>query len=281
MKSSAGRASQANARARSTSGVASGCRGRDDLRDPGHGRVHGDRVAGVEAGEEHPQAVLVGAPQPGEPGAALGLAPAPRAGPGSASMTLASATSSTRPAPSLAIIRDIAESTSPTLSAPRWRESLAIRRASQTSHSPRRHTAQVSGSRCCRSSTSASALRDAIAPVPRASAISPRQKSCTPGVPSPPTWTSTLPDPTRHGPVGALGRVGGVHRRPLREHLEVVDLRQPAGPHDLARSGEEPAGIEVGQVVEHVFDPTGTHRHPEPLWTPSGPRAFPRTRMPP
>ena len=44
--------------ARTTSDAAKriGVAWRDDLRDPAHGGLDGDRVADVEAGDEHPQA---------------------------------------------------------------------------------------------------------------------------------------------------------------------------------------------------------------------------------
>ncbi len=192
MKSSAGRASQAKARARSSSGVASGWRG---------AMISATRHTVASTATASPasrRAISILRPNSSvRPSRANRLRRSAsdfsscRAG--SASMILASATARTRPADSVAIIRDVAESTRRTLSARRWRDSLAMRRATHTSHSPRRHTAQVSGSRCCKSSTSARALREPITPVPRARAISPRQKSCTRGVPSPPTWTSTLP----------------------------------------------------------------------------------------
>ena len=109
---------------------------------------------------------------------------------GSASMIFASATARTRPPDSWAMIRATARSTTSTRSAGRWRESFATRRAMWISASPLSHTFQVCGSRNSRSRTSATALVVAVTPVPRASAISPRQKSCTPGVPSPPSWIS-------------------------------------------------------------------------------------------
>ena len=108
-------------------------------------------------------------------------------------MILASAISKTRPADSRSMTLAIAASTTPTRSSGRRRESFATRLATHTSASPATQRRHTRGSRCCRSSTSASALRVAVSPVPRAIAISPRLKSCTEGVPSPPTWTSTSP----------------------------------------------------------------------------------------
>ena len=84
----------------------------------------------------------------------------------------------------------------------------------------------------------------AVTPAPRARAISPRQKSCTPGVPSPPTWRSTLPTRRACGR-RALGRVGGMDRGPGGEHLELAHLREPGGPLGLGRGGQEAGRVEV------------------------------------
>ena len=129
--------------------------------------------------------------------------------PGSASITFASATAITRPPASEAMIRATAASTTPTRSAGRCRETRATLRATPISARPAVQTFQVAGNRCIRSSTSANALTVAVTPVPRANAISPRLKSSTPGVPSPPGKTSLLPMVRSARPIGPrAGSVG-------------------------------------------------------------------------
>ncbi len=46
-------------------------------------------------------------------------------------------------------------------------------------------------------------------------------------------------------PVRPLGRITRVHRRPLRQHLQVVHLSPPPYLHGLRRPGEEPGCVEV------------------------------------
>ena len=56
-------------------GAGVGVAGGQDLPDPVHDRVHRDGVAGLEAGDEGAEAVLVGAAEADVPAAAFGLAP--------------------------------------------------------------------------------------------------------------------------------------------------------------------------------------------------------------
>ena len=48
--------------------------------------------------------------------------------------------------------------------------------------------------------------------------------------------------------VGSLGRVGRVHRRPLRQDLEVTDLGQSTLPHRTARGGQQGRRLEAGRM---------------------------------
>ena len=54
-------------------------------------------------------------------------------------------------------------------------------------------------------------------------------------------------------------RVTGVKGRPLRQHLEVVDLGQPPRPHSLRRRGQQAGGIQVVEGEETDILTKGRH----------------------
>ena len=185
-------------------------------------------------------------------------------------MTLASATSSTRPADSVAIIRDMAESTRPTVSTSRWRASLAMRRATHTSHSPRTHTAHVSGQPVLQ----VEHVGEGIARRHHPGAAGQGDLAEAEVLHTRGAVTADLDQhvaqASGRSTVRTLGRITRVHRRPLRQHLQVVHLSPPPYLHGLRRPGEEPGCVEVCEVVDHAFDFTDDHRHPEALCDVSG-----------
>ncbi len=174
---------------------------------------------------------------------------------GSASATLASATSRTRDADSVAIIRAMAWSTTQTRSSGSSRESLATLRATHTSACPDRHTAQVAGRRWTRSSTSAIAWRVATVTgaagqrdLTQAEVLHPRRAL-------PADLTQHLADPPRMRLLPRrqpLQRVRAMDRRPLRHHLQVDHLRQPTRPHRVTRRGQQAGGRDVTEIGGHA-----------------------------
>ncbi len=68
-------------------------------------------------------------------------------------------------------------------------------------------------------------------------------------------------DPPGTRTVGTRGRVGGMDRRPLGQHLQVLDLRPPAPSYDLGRHGQQRRRIEVAQFGGHAEHARRHHRH--------------------
>ena len=244
-------------------GAGPGMPRRDDLAHPVDDRVDGGSVAGLEAGDQGAQAELIGAAQADVAPAPLRLAPLlVERGVGLDDLGLRDLED-----PTDRLGRDHAgdrrvDDADPVES--QVAESLAMRRATHTSQSPRRVTAQVRGRRCSRSRTSASKLAVAVTPAPRAKAISPRQKSCTPGVPSPPTCLQHVADASRDVTVRRLGRVAGVQRSPGREEVQLVHLGDPRGPLRLGRGGQQAGRVEVEEVGGHGTHASHRHRHSDP-----------------
>ena len=213
----------------------------EDLGDPGHGGLDPDRVPGLDAGDHGAQPVLVGPRRGHVTPAAFGLDPLLVQG----RVGLDDLGLRHRQHPAGGLPADD----------PRHRpvhdaDPVGRQVPGQLRHPPRHIDIGLAGRRRpprsaggggsgpgCRRSRCRS-------PPPRSAG----QRDLTQaqllhrGVPSPPSWTSRSQ---------LLGGLRGVHRGPLRQHLQVADLGPSTSPHRVRRGSQQATRVEVGQVVVH------------------------------
>ena len=244
-------------------GAGVGVAGREDLADPVHDGVHGDRVAGFEAGDEGAQSVLVRAAEADVAAPALRFAPfVVQLGVGLDDLGLGDCEDAPgrlggdHPGHRGVDDADLVD----------WQVAGKLRDAASdpdlalaaSGHGPgqRQPVLQVEdvGERVAGGHHSGAAGQRDLA---QAEVLHARRAVAA-------DLDQHVADAAGDVAVGALGRVARVDAPPTGQHLEVVDLGVPAGPHGLGRPGQE-ALVEVGRSSNRSNSPTPRPR--KPSWT--------------
>ena len=225
-------------------GAGVGVAGRDDLADPVHDGVHGDRVACLESGDEGAQSVLIRPSEPDVAAKALRLAPlVVQLGVGldhlglgdreDASGGLGGDHARHGGVHDIDLVdRQVAGELGDAPGHPCL--ALAAPRHRPGQRQPMLQVEDV-GERVTRSHHSGAAGQGYLA---QAEVLHLRRAVAA-------DLDQDVAEASGRGPVGTLGRVAGVDGRPLGEHLEVVDLCESTRLHGLGRPGQEAGCVEV------------------------------------
>ena len=239
-------------------GAGVGVTGRDDLADAVHDRVDGDRVAGFESGDEGAQSVLIGPAEPEVAPSALCLAPlVVQLGVGLDDLRFGDGEDASgcfgRDHPGDRGVHDV----------DRVGVQVAGEPGDAPSHPHLALTAAGHGPGQREPVLEVEDVGEHVAGGGDAGTAGQRDLAETevlhPWRALPTHLPQHVADTSRDMAVGALGRVGGVDRRPCREQLEPMHLGEPGRSLGLGRGGQEAFRVEVDEVGVHASNASRDH----------------------